>query len=96
MERTLEEIKQLPLGTKLYVPGDTDIQWWYYAGINPVADKYIMLVSAGNVAKMHSEYINYEWRRREYYLEYEEACQKLLENAKQNVEKVQRIFIDKK
>ncbi len=93
---TIEEIEQLPLGTKLYRPTEHNIDWWYYAGINPVAKNYIILISAGNVAKLHCEYMKYSWKDNTYWLNYEECCLQLLENAKKNVEIVQKIYIDKK
>lgn len=92
--RTQKEIQALPLGTKLYKPTETNVRWWHYAGVNPMSVNHIMCVTAGNVAEIecfymagHTEHV--------FYLDYREACEALLENAKENVEKVQRIFIDK-
>lgn len=31
MVTNLEEMKNLPLGTKIYLPNETNIRWWYYA-----------------------------------------------------------------
>lgn len=93
--KTIEELKALPLGTDLYRPTKTNIDHWYYAGINPKSPNHIMLISSGSVEKITCEYMNYSWKDYTYWLDYDEACAQLLENAKKNVEIVKRIFIDK-
>ncbi len=88
---TLEQIKILQLGTKLYLPTECRIDWWYYAGINPRSDKSIMLISAGDVNELKGMY--YANKNKPFYLNYEDACNVLLENALENVDKVKRIFL---
>jgi len=92
--KTFEEISALPLKTKIYLPTETNIKWWYYAGVNPMANLSVMLISAGSVQKIDGLYLGRD-SADTYYLNYDEACAALLENAKSNVSKVQRIFIDK-
>lgn len=91
---TIEQFRELPLGTKLYKPGISNIKWWYYAGINPKQKDSIMLVSAGSVHVIEGEYTGYSFSKTEYWLNYDEACLQLLENAKKNVETVKMIFVD--
>lgn len=88
---TLEEYKELELGTKLYSARDTNIVWWYYGGINPKSPKSVILISAGNVQEMRGEYIG-EDPDITYLLDYEDAKRQLHTNAEKNVEKVKRIF----
>lgn len=92
--RTLEEIKQLPLNTELFIAQVDDVKWYYYGGVNPKSPRAIILINSGNVQKMEGIYIGDA--EVEYYLDYEECCQIVYEKAKENVETVKRIFIDKR
>ncbi len=90
----LSEILSLPIGTKLYRATQTDIEWWYFAGENPKSKGSIMLISAGNMQRIHGEYIG-DSEILPYYLNYNQACKELLKNAERNVKTIQKIFIDK-
>lgn len=87
---TIEEYKALELGTKLYMATDTQIRWWYYAGINPKSPKSVMLIDSGNVQHMRGEYIGDD-PDTSYLLNYDDAKRQLHANAEKNVEKVKRI-----
>lgn len=91
--KTLDEIKKLPLGTTLYRPTPTKINWWYYAGINPKSEQSIMLISSGNIQDIHGEYWGNDNIYDFFYLSYEEACKVCFQKAQDNVKKVKRIFL---
>lgn len=92
--KTLEEITALPLGTKMYLPTKTKINWWFYAGVNPKSSTSVMLVTSGNIQVIEGIYLGKGANLNAYYLDYSDACQKLLENAQKNVETVKTIYID--
>lgn len=93
---TLKQIMALPLGTCLFSPTPTEINWVYYYGPNPKSEGSIILGSAGNVNTIHGEYIGKEKLKHPYYLDYQEACYECLKMAKANIKIVEDIFINSK
>lgn len=90
----LSQFKDLPLGTTVHRATVQDVEWWYYAGLNPKSANYVMLVSSYNIGKMECHHIGDDQTLEPYYLEYKDACKALLEKAKENLKTVEDIFIN--
>lgn len=93
---TLEQFKKLKIGTQLYLPQETNISNYYYAGENPLSKGSIILIHGGNVQKMHGEYIGRGKGSCQYYVNYNDACEVLLLQAQRNVQTIKEIFINPK
>jgi hypothetical protein len=59
MLKSIEEFKELKLGTRIYIVEryNRSIRGYYYAGISPVS-AHVMLISDGDVSKMNTIYKN--------------------------------------
>lgn len=92
--KTIAEITQLPLGTELYQPTATDLQYWYYGGVNPKSSSgnLIMLINSGSIKDVQCVHLSDN--KFTYFLNYDEARQEVFELAKKNVEIVKSHFVD--
>lgn len=91
---TPEDYKKLEIGTKLYNPTESKVEYFTFLGFNPYksCSNYIMLMSSYDVTKITGHYITKDHPI--YFMtNYEEACNILYANSIINQKNVKKIFL---
>lgn len=89
----LGEFKDLPINTKLYTPETTHVELYYFYGMHPKAARSIMLGSSYNILTVKSHTVNEQGILKQFYTDYNEAKQALIEQAEDNLKQIKEVYL---
>lgn len=96
---TLSQLKELPLGTKLYRPTAQNIMTYRWGGANPVSEGSYMLIhqyAPNIITGEHCHLDNETLREGKLYTDREAAIEQMLVNAEANVQRIRKRFFNDK
>ena len=89
----IEEIIKLPLGTKVFLVENAEIQAWQTLGFHPVYKKYFYLCGNGSVEKVKTINLDKKYENSVWETDYDMAKQLMWEQLKKKVSVINDIYM---
>lgn len=91
---TIQEVKNIDVGTVIYKIFNAEITPWIYLGPHPAYSSYIGVGSKGNVSKAEYKFLDAKYTNEVWETDYDKAKEEMWRQLMRKVDIVNKVYFD--